>query len=512
MANSTLGRSPPNTMTPNHRHGVRSPGARAGWRPTLLAGLACTALVAAVDLSTPARAQGGDTTAGRFGAAAYACTGSVDLRSVDWIRRLDQRNRLPYFVQRARDGSLQSTHGPMPALLGSVGMRSLRPGTRVWNRALMRRARYGAALALTLSAALVYLAALAFASPWRAASTALVAALSFAGVATTGQALWQLTAALPFVTSALACVAWSHRSRVALAVAPALLVTATLIRPTSVGATFGLGLAWIVATVTTPRGRGRALAVAAAFALSALAAAPFVAENLRLWGSLTPGTYRVATSIAGSDALFSLAPGRFLPALAALLVSPGRGVLFFAPVALAALALTALRVREQGARDLLASQEGVRFAVAAGVVGQIVLASAYLFWWGGICLGPRFTAEGVWLAAFVACSGPAHPTRRWPGRLTLAAAVWTVAVGLLGLYRYDPSRWDSAVRVNERASRAVWDPANTPLRSMLTSGSPAMDLVDGRAGPFLYCRGDAMVDLMPDVVHTAVEHTDLGRR
>lgn len=445
---------------------------RASAAPTrLLAPLAAGAIAFALCLLPSLRPQGGDTVGGRLGAAVLACRGGFDLRQIDYLaRRAD--GELPYWSARAPDGAIGPIFGPAPAALGAPFFESLEPGAIVTDRDLALRARRAAAVAVAVSTTLLAAALSAELAPLGAAALALVAAASFAGAASLGQGLWQQTALLIPLTAALATIAWARwRRGLALAFAPACLVVAALVRPASVSLVAALGVLLVLRLRACER-RAPLAAVGALLAL--LAAAPFVAWNRAYFGSVLPIGQYVANGVeAGGGGVFALAPRSLFPAIAGLLASPARGLLVFAPFVVVAAALAFAR----GPRDAR--------VLAAGLVLHLLLIAAFRKWWGGWALGPRLLAEAVWVAPYVLAQVSIRG--RAPRALVWSTAAITVAVGLLGLFRYNLGAWDLR-RDPDRDRAALWDLRDSPLVAIVRR--PALPGLDAPKGPFAYCARD----------------------
>ena len=390
-------------------------------RPVVVA-LAVAAITLVASLAAPRRPISGDTLPTRYGGLVLACTGSFDLRRVEWIAD----HAKPYWARSTRD-ELVSVYGPAPAVvagLAFLGVESVTPDE------VQQRGRFVAAGLVALAAALL---ALSMRRGW----FALVAALSFAGAATLGQALWQQSVSLPLLVGALAaCAARDRRPRVAWC-APALLTAAVLIRPAIAPLGLGIGLAWLVA-----HRERKAILTAALAALGV--AVPFIIWNAIHLGTPLPVAQLDANAAVSAD-VFAL-PG--LPVgLAGLVASPGRGLIFYAPIVLVAI-IAAARTRDLTAR-----------LVALGLVAQVLVMACFHMWWGGVCFGPRFLAEAVWVAVWLA---PLVPAPRW---LVAAASVVTVAVGGLGLLLWRAEQWE-ARRMPDIDQSALWDFADSPLTAL----------------------------------------------
>jgi hypothetical protein len=415
-------------------------------------------------LVAPLQSHGHDVTAGRLGGLTLACAGSFDLRGIEPLAQAAGRGTLPYYLTRSRTGEVVSSFGPGPAVITAPWVRSLVPGGRVGDRALLRRARYGAAFAVALSCGLLALALLAEGSPAWALGLALAAGCSFAGAATLGQAPWQQTAALPCVTAALAALAWSRRRPTLAALALALAVTAVALRPPAAALLLGVAAG---AGLTLGRDLRRWLL---ALPLTALLAAPLVAWNLRHHGlPLAGGQHAANALIAGSDGVWTAAPATLALRLAALAASPARGLLWFAPLALVALA------------HALRRGDGVRRAVALGALAHALVVAAFFQWHGGPGLGPRLLAEWVWIAPWLV----ARPSGPWRRGIVLAA-LWTILVGLTATLRLDPRRWELQHDLRTHPADA-WQWRDGPLPALLLNDPVGAPLHDGPLGPYIYC-------------------------
>ena len=432
----------------------------------------CAALVVFGCLVAPLRAVGADTTPGRLGAIALVCRHTLDLRTIDWIAAT-RRDALPYWLVEGREGRIVSVFGAVPALIGAPAFLSLPTDKVLWDRHLMKRARWSAAASLGLCTALLAWA-IRRARPYDgwAGSGALVTAFSFAGAATLGQGLWQQTASLPFVVGSLLALTASNRSRVALHLAPALLLVATCIRPALASLALGMGLAWLALLAKAPY---KVWTFSISALLAVALAVPVLLGNLHLTGHMLPlSQYVPADPIFQTGPVFSVGPARTIPALAGLLLSPARGVVWFAPIVPVGAFLVWWEQRRDLVRRLLAVAIGLQFA----------LVTTYCSWWGGWAFGPRFVAESVWVAGFLVATS--EPRRPWP--VTVAAAM-TLFVGLVGLVRYDGG-WD--FRHNpDRNQSMLWSVRSGPLVELFTE--VPVRLRDAPPGPFAFCHGNETI-------------------
>jgi hypothetical protein len=441
------------------------------WSLAAAAGL-CGLAAALMCLAAPIRAQSGDPVPGRLEALTLACHGTFDLREVDWLAEQARGSRVIYYVHRSAGGALVSAFGPAPALMAAPGMLSLKGGAVVGYRAVLRRARYGASVAIGLSACLLCLAIGATASVRRAIAGTLVAALSFAGCGTLGQGPWQQTAALPFLVAALAVLAWVPRRPRLWLLFPPLLTLAFYVRPASIGALGGLLLAGSSLLARDPRGR-RAAGLGCLFAV--VAAVPFALWCWRYFGAPLPlGQEDANVELAHGAALWSFSPTHMGRALVALVASPGRGLLFYAPVALLAVP-AALR------------QRGVKRLLLAGLALQLLVLCPFFNWWGGVSYGPRLLAEAAWMGTWLLFSDATAWRPAWRN-LVAVAAVSTVIVGAIGLARFDPRAWE----LRQGPEPDFWQVRDNPISALVTREIPTGEqLRDMPDGPYAYCSDEA---------------------
>lgn len=425
---------------------------------------------------SPVRAMGNDTIAGTLGGVVYHCGGGYDLRNIDWIDRAAAAGHRPYFAQPGADGELIAPYGPLPNLLGSLVVADLGANDVVGLDALRHRVRLISSLLVALCAGLLAWAARPRDQRWRAAATGVVAALSFAGCATLGQALWQQTISLvPLVAGFALIVRRADHPRLA-AFAPAALLAAAMIRPTIGPLALGLGVWWAIGTRT----QWRVWAIAAAAAI--VVVLPLVAWNLHHQGSWLPlGQWRSNTSNTNAG-VFRLSWSQLSASVPGLLISPARGLVWFAPIALAGI-VRALRGRSTRVLGL-------------ALVAQFATMAAFYMWWGGFCFGPRFLSELVWLATWAAL---ATPVGSRAARVAVAACAGvTVVVGVLGLAR-EPMKWEAMHDVDADRS-ALWQLDDTSLAALVTNRYGDVSLSEGPRGLYRVCVG-ARVELVPGDQH-----------
>ncbi len=444
--------------------------AATGLRATIGLAFLSFALPFGLALTAPLRPQGGDTVPAKVGMHVLQCERSFDLAGAGWLRDQVLAGKRPYYAVVTADRSrLVSTWGPGPAVWGALTSLPLDSGSAVDDATLARRARRSAALAVALASLFLFLAIAQRAPPLIALAGAATAALSFGGAGLLGQALWQQTVAcVAFTASWLALARGTKESTSALwlAVGAALSLTAGLLRPAD-GILAIAGLALCMGPLLQRRHLPE---IATAVTLGVIVLGVFVAWNVRQLG--TPWPVGQSITHTGSEGLFQSSLEDVGLAFAALLVSPNRGLLVFAPIVIVAVVA--------GAR----STNRAKFLSAALLV-QLVVYAAFYKWWGGVAFGPRLAAIPTWASCFV-LFGLVAPTAV-SRRLAAPAAILTIAVGLIGLYRYDPRKWDLRVNVDERPA-AVWSITDSVVAASLRplpEGWP--EIVDSPQGPFAYC-------------------------
>jgi hypothetical protein len=443
----------------------------------------------ALSITAPLRPISGDTVPGRIGAAVLRCAGTFDLRRLDWVQQAADRSSTYYYMYPDKTDEYTSVFGPVPALVGTLALLDFGEGDRIADADLRARERYAAAFLVALAAAMLVLAAGARSSPVRAGLTGFVAVASYAGAATLGQGLWQATTALPFLTGALALLAWRDRSsRLALLAGlatPTLLVLAAMLRPTIAPLCGGLGLVWLLHARPRTR-RGWIVAIAVVLAASA----PLVVYNaIHLYSPFPIAQWKV-NKLLNQGSPFSI--GHAATGVAGLVASPGRGLVWFAPI----IVVGVVRGLRRGDSEVGGPW---RFA-AIGVLLQLLAMALFFKWHGGLAFGPRLLAEATWVATFLALgtsvstkasikesiATPWTPAARY---LVGAAAVLTCVVGLTGLYGWRPEQWELR-RIPEVDASALWDFVDSPLTAIFVDHGPRPPARDVPPTDGMECRSD----------------------
>jgi hypothetical protein len=164
--------------------------------------------------------------------------------------------------------------------------------------------------------------------------------------------------------------------------------------------------------------------------------------NVVRFGQLTDSGYRA------EDLPFH-AP--FLTGLSGLLVSPGKGLLWFCPLVLVALVLWPRFVARYRAEALLA---------LGMVLPTIGVYATYPVWWGGVCWGPRYLLPVLPFVLFPLVLWPSGPESRALWRYAAGAiAAISIGVQVLGVGVH-PNRF---VATGISDAQYLWEAGDTPL-------------------------------------------------
>jgi hypothetical protein len=181
---------------------------------------------------------------------------------------------------------------------------------------------------------------------------------------------------------------------------------------------------------------------------AALGILPGIVWNERTFGTLL-GAYA-----QNADAYAFTWP-QFSNAFAALLVSPGKGLFVFTPIAVFSLIglWRALRAQTPQSRLLV--------ALSAASFVLLLQYSFFSRWWGGTSYGPRYLTDvACVLALLLAYAIPARPAGRVAFGVLLAASI---AIQFVGANGEEFGRWSALpVSVDVQPSR-VWSLADTPI-------------------------------------------------
>lgn len=343
----------------------------------------------------------------------------------------------------------------------------------IWHGAVLLAGRAGLEMDRTGAAVVGKLLAALFA--------ALAAAALFGAAArrhTAADGRWSAFGLALGTTLAAAAQAWSGEAPATcmIALALGLLARAEDEGDPSVGARSALPLAF--AAVLQPS----ALPLAAALAVAALVR--WRASWLAFLAWAAPGAIvGVAWFLGPGSRASSAATPASLPAVdpspLALLVSPAKGALVFAPVALVGLVglVRALRPPRRRLWDQPEPSRLLPIACALGVVVHFVWLALAGGWSQGVFWGPRLVAPAWPLLLLFLPEGLSALKL-----VGTALVVASVAVQALGALTYD-GRWDRLHRdARGRMGAATWDPRRSPIAFQWRErvARPSLIVLEGR--------------------------------
>lgn len=413
--------------------------------------------------------------------------GNLDLNEFAWIYPSDHR---PYFLFETNSGRWLSAYPiasallalPVTAPVAWLLMREKVPVDDVRFRlATVVTERVAAAAMAALSVALIFVALTELVRVPSALAIAAVYAFGTSLWSTASQALWQHgPAALALAAASLMLVREPTGRR--LTAAGAWLALAVLVRAPMVTFAFA-GFAFVLRQ--HPRYLVRFLIV------------PITGGIALLWyNSTLAGLF-----VGGFSGDSFEAPS--LENLAGLLVSPGRGLLLFTPLAIYGLV-----------GSVRGGSAWLRY-LKLGLWLHLGLYASWAGWAGGNCFGPRLLSEA--LPAYALCAAPAIE-RFWAiprGRWVLSIlAVWGVFVQLVGVFCDDSLIQHS--RVNSAWNLRRPQILDTVLRCGTGRPSLAPLLMqmwrDPRPVPIAVLPVDALAGLLvlsalPEAMARGEEHT-----
>jgi len=157
--------------------------------------------------------------------------------------------------------------------------------------------------------------------------------------------------------------------------------------------------------------------------------------------------------------------GHLSSGLLGILISPGRGLLIYTPVAAVALVVFTARARASVLKHRPLAAAAGTFALC-----QVVFIALWPMWWGGHCWGPRLLTEI--LPPIIILIAIGLPAIR-PGFFRaafVAAALYGCFIQAVGVYCYPKGRWDSTpVTIYEDPGR-LWNWADNPVNRTLRGG------------------------------------------
>ncbi len=394
-----------------------------------------------------------DTLPGSLIPLAVVLDHSVTLdRFVPWLKQ-----HVPYTraVIVTRNGHFYSQYpiggpvfaSPLYLPLTLFGLRDWDPGSLVMFARVAEK--FAATLITALSAPFLLLLLKRITSAAWAWCFTLVYALGTATWSISSQALWQHGPAELALVGTLLCLAYwcEHReSTSALWICGACAAGAFIFRPTNVVLLPAIlaGLLWAKASLK---------------------------EHLRFWtlpllGGLLIASYNlyVFHQVSGGYGLGGLrAP--LWAGLAVILVSPGRGLLIFTPVAIFAVCAFL-----PGARAARRKYDVLVVTCSVFVILDLIVIAKWRIWWGGYCWGPRLLTELVPPLVVLMAIGVSAIDRSWPRRAFAVLALYSVLIQAVGVFFYPKGRWDGGPPNINSAPARVWNWRDNPIVRTIRGG------------------------------------------
>jgi hypothetical protein len=293
-----------------------------------------------------------------------------------------------------------------------------------------------ASLMTALAVVLIYLVGRASLSVARSAALALIFAFATPAWSTASRALWQHGASLLMLTATLLILTVARKRPRLVQLAGVSLAFSFFVRPTNAISVAVLSV--LVFLEYRKYFPGYLLG-------AALVAVPFLALNLKIYGSPL-AAYYMPDRLGGGSTL--------LEALAGNLVSPSRGLLIFSPILLFAALGVAFKAMRRGLT-------GLDWSLLTILGLHWVAISAFPKWWGGWSYGPRFFSDVLPYAVYFLI-----PVLAWLGEQRAPAVVgvlfWiAAAVSVFIHYRGAVDRatfdWNALPVDVDAAPARVWD-------------------------------------------------------
>lgn len=266
--------------------------------------------------------------------------------------------------------------------------------------------------------------------------------------AISSQALWQHgPGELAIIGALLSLAYWSgNRTSTALWICGLCATLAFIFRPTNIVLLPALFIAILLAKATP-------------------------AQHARLWtlpllgGAILAGyNFYVFHHLSGGYAVGGFT-SPFWAGLAGILLSPGRGLLIYTPVALFAIYafLPAARAARSTHAPLFA-------ACLIFVILDLVVIAKWQIWWGGYCWGPRLLTElAPPLIVLIAIGLPAID-QPWPRRVFAILAVYSISIQAVGAFFYPKGHWDSRPSNVNTIHARLWNWSDNPIVRTIRGG------------------------------------------
>ena len=426
-------------------------------------GLFATCL--AIYMSNGVAMPGGDLVASRYIPLSLLCEHDLDLNEMPLrIRQPNGKISQPYFLLpgKKRPGKIRSqvaTLGPLPGIMAfPVFFVANLFSHRFSYHRVLSLAKLSAAILIALSVLLLYLTLIPLTGRFGAATLAMVYGVATSAWSMMSQALWQHTAALPWLIAALLMLTRGRKHKNLIPWAGMFLGLAVIARPSNIVIAFAFtAYVWLHHRKDFPAFIG----LAAIPAFLQMAYNQFYFGSPFLFGQTVLNQFlhthrKIMSSWACPNcASWDTSPKHVIIAFFGLLISPSRGLFVFSPILLLGLWGLAASTRKNG--DPL-----LRWSLI-GFLGVVLLHAFRHDWWGGWSFGYRFTMDTVPLIVL-------GMTPLWPkiktGRILQGLAsimlVFSLIVQVLGAFSYNLVGWNAHPDINSHPQR-LWSVTDSQI-------------------------------------------------
>lgn len=391
---------------------------------------------------------GGDTIPHRYLPLSLLCEGNFTFNEIP-LGRVKPGGRIekPYYLVPGKGGGFYSVFGVAPGVMATPVYAVAAWINPVFSyRRIIRLGKLSSSLMLSLAAVLLFLAFLPWAGSWGAFVLALVWALGTSSWSMISQALWQHSAAAPWLAAALLCLVRGQSNDKWIPWAGLCLGMATLCRPSNL----------LIALVFTGYVVWHHRAVFWRFAgLAAIPALLLLSYNLTAFGHpLHFGQLEASRSLAqwkmGSASAQTFQWSYFPSGFLGILFSPSRGIFVYSPVLFLGVAGFLMTLRDKTREAALFRWSGV------AALSVLVLHGFWYDWWGGWSYGYRLTFDMIFLLVFAICPlwGYLRSKRFRMFGFSFLLAV-SIGVQALGAFAYDATSWNSRPNVDRNTQR-LW--------------------------------------------------------
>ena len=426
----------------------------------LIIGLGLFAACMAVYMANGVAMPGGDSVASRYIPLSLLCEHDLDLNEMPLrVRQANGKISQPYFLLPARNKKQIPTLGPMPGIMATpVFFVAKIFSNRFSYERILALSKLAASILIALSVLLLYLALIPLTGRFGAASLALVYGLATSAWSMMSQALWQHTAALPWLTAAILVLIRGRKRDELIKWAGLFLGLAVVARPSN------LVIALAFTAYVWLHHRKNFAAFIGLAAIPAIAQASynwFYFGSPLLFGQTVLNSFlhthaKIMTAWACPNcASWDTSPKAVVTAFFGLLVSPSRGIFIFSPILLLGLWGLVASTRRHG--DPLSRWS------AAVFFGVVLLHAFRHDWWGGWSFGYRFTMDTVPLLILgMAPLWNQLKTNRVLISLTSVLLAFSLVVQVIGAFSYNLVGWNANPDVNSHPGR-LWSVTDSQL-------------------------------------------------